>query len=106
MESKVIVFEFSKEFADNSIDFAYHCKSRFSLSIRTCEELKGHNVLIRSIEDLVIGNIVKVRVIYERYRLDEEFFVPHNNPMDAFTYTFDFNTTFQFNTSKWSYPNS
>lgn len=106
MESKVLVFEFSKEFADNSIDFAYHCKMRFELTVRDRKELKGHNVLIRSVEDLVVGNVVKVRVTYERYRLDEEFFVPHKNPMDAFTHTFDFNTTFQFDATKWGYFNS
>lgn len=97
LESKVIVFEFSKEFVDNSMDFGYHCKTRFSLSMHTTGQLQGHHIVIRNVEDLVVGGIVKVRIIYERYRLDEDFYLPADDPYfkkneyeyGPFSFTFD-----------------
>lgn len=109
MESKSVVFEFSKEFADNSIDFAYHCQMRFTLLMHKTKELQGHHICIRHVEDLVLGDIVKVLIKYERYRLDEDFYAPvKEKSTHNFTFDFgtDFTNLFSFNTNKWTHPNS
>lgn len=78
MESKSVVLEFSKE-AEDYMNIGDMCRLRFRLIMTDRKELRGHNIVIRGVEDLVVGDKLKVHVKYERYAIGEEFYMNAND---------------------------